>query len=1293
MRTKTTNFLLLSITFIVAITLSVRTSAQEYYFKHYNLNDGLSTMRVWDVYQDRRGFMWFATCEGLNYFDGHEFRIPAATSKNGAWLRSADVTGITEDSRGMLWMCCNKGLCCYDSANDSLTIFRNNKFEINSAKAIASDKNENIWAIGADAIYRLNPVSDDYEKYDSSKIPWCSSLFVAKSGVVYFMTFEGGIYRYNPQTDSFFHIYQIHEVIDGGGVIVGAAECDDGKLILATDKVGAVLFDPKNKSTRILFDTIDGNPIYIHSIMNRSNGEIWFGAENGIWIYKMGVGIIKHLKKSHTKENSLSDDVVHSLYCDKEGGIWVGTFFGGVNYLMSENYNFKKYYPKDKDGHIVANIVRNIVQDDEGRMFVAMEDGLVYSFHPQSVEAFKQLSPLSLNGKKISENIQAILPDGGGLWIGSLYDGVFFSDKIGNIQKHYDIYGAIPVTFYRSATGDVFLGTRTGLFRYDGRSDGFYNIDGLEGMFIHSIFQSSDNKLWVATLNGGLYSLVRQADTYKAEKEGLEDLSIATLYEDGKGNFWIGTQNNGLYMYDRVTETIRKPNQILCDNGVSVCMIVEDLIGRLWVSTSNGLFCYSINDDAVIKYNLRTLLASAHFNYNSAFINKTTGIIYFGTVDGMIVFNPLLLEDTSKPLNVYFADIDVGTSSFSISFCVPHYQTDRHLWFRYRIEGIDETWNVVQEKYSIRYNNLSPGKYTLQVSASLDNTNWSEEISEYNFEIKTPFWSSAWAKMIYILIFLSLIGLVSYLYWIRRRNMRRLTQFKQRNDKYIAIAKERMQFFTAITHEMRTPLTLILTPLESLIASFSPEKAKSLLPMMEKNAKELLILINQILDMKKLEQGSTTVDITRGDFMEYLRSIINPFRQVANKNKITFSFESDDHLIMCFDRKKMQSIIYNLLSNAFKFTPKGGFVKVSAHANDDNKVIITVSDSGIGIPKSELGDIFSLFYQSSKTSSLSIDSPAHSGSGIGLHLVKQFVQMHNGTIDVESQEDKGCTFVITLPTDLKETSQAAQHELDADNDSHESVADNGVGVRPKLLLVDDNEDFLKYLNAELKESYQIYLASNGKEALEIASNKDINIIVSDVMMPEMNGTELCRQIKTNINTSHIKIILLTAKTADQYQLEGYQSGADCYITKPFNILILKDRIKYLCIQQQERHQMFVQKQNVSAEDLVTSQLDKEFYDKAFEKVQANLDNCEYGVDQFSSDMCMSRMTLYRKLVSITGKTPSEFIKTLRLKKAADLLVTKRYSVSEVTAMTGFDNERSFYRSFKLFYGVTPSKYQ
>ena len=574
------------------------------------------------------------------------------------------------------------------------------------------------------------------------------------------------------------------------------------------------------------------------------------------------------------------------------------------------------------------------------------------------------------------------------------------------------------------------------------------------------------------------------------------------------------------------------------------------------------------------------------------------------------------------------------------------------------------------------YTFLKPGKYTFLVRATNNGTDWSEPTA-LSFEVKPPFWRSRWAYLLYALLLLGALG--GTVRYFRRLEMRRRREQaeKDRRAREEELNQMKFRFFTNVSHELRTPLSLIILPLESLMKEKSGTGEYARLETMHRNAKSLLDLVNHLLDFRRLEMGGEKVHPVKGDFSEFVETVLDPFRIAAQEKGVSLDYKNEtDNPFIAFDGAMMRKVVNNLLSNALKFTPKGGSVHVRLYDQDQGELALSVADTGIGIPKEEQKDIFDRFYRSGNA----VDA---TGSGIGLSLVKQYVEMHGGTVSVASEPGEGSTFVITLPA-LQEAAS------DEDMEAPTEMVREG---RKHLLVVEDNADFRQYLQDELSGQYLVSVAVDGQDALDRVSTERPDIVISDVMMPRLGGIELTHRLKEDIETSHIPVILLTARSSDEIRTEGYEYGADAYLTKPFRMEMLQARIRNLLEEREKRIRSFSGTAEVSPMHVTITTVDQKLMARITEKLEANLDNPEYSVEQMASDVGMHRMNLYRKIQSLYGMTPSEFIRTMRLKRAAQLLTDDpNLSVTEVADMVGFNTPKYFTKYFKELFGVLPSQY-
>ena len=624
------------------------------------------------------------------------------------------------------------------------------------------------------------------------------------------------------------------------------------------------------------------------------------------------------------------------------------------------------------------------------------------------------------------------------------------------------------------------------------------------------------------------------------------------------------------------------------------------------------------------------------------------------------------------------ASLKYNETEVSFAFTNLNYANPAHSEYLYRLEGFEKEWHPVTSAPlgQAHYTFLKPGKYTFLVRATNNGTDWSEPTA-LSFEVKPPFWRSRWAYLLYALLLLGALG--GTVRYFRRLEMRRRREQaeKDRRAREEELNQMKFRFFTNVSHELRTPLSLIILPLESLMKEKSGTGEYARLETMHRNAKSLLDLVNHLLDFRRLEMGGEKVHPVKGDFSEFVETVLDPFRIAAQEKGVSLDYKNEtDNPFIAFDGAMMRKVVNNLLSNALKFTPKGGSVHVRLYDQDQGELALSVADTGIGIPKEEQKDIFDRFYRSGNA----VDA---TGSGIGLSLVKQYVEMHGGTVSVASEPGEGSTFVITLPA-LQEAAS------DEDMEAPTEMVREG---RKHLLVVEDNADFRQYLQDELSGQYLVSVAVDGQDALDRVSTERPDIVISDVMMPRLGGIELTHRLKEDIETSHIPVILLTARSSDEIRTEGYEYGADAYLTKPFRMEMLQARIRNLLEEREKRIRSFSGTAEVSPMHVTITTVDQKLMARITEKLEANLDNPEYSVEQMASDVGMHRMNLYRKIQSLYGMTPSEFIRTMRLKRAAQLLTDDpNLSVTEVADMVGFNTPKYFTKYFKELFGVLPSQY-
>lgn len=1045
--------------------------------------------------------------------------------------------------------------------------------------------------------------------------------------------------------------------------------------------------------------------------------------------------------------NSIYNDITNIAVNKEDNGIWISFMFQGIAYSHPSMNKFPKYSIYPPRDRLTKENVRCMAETTHGDILLGTADGL-YRFNPQTQridEPYQELKhKLCCTLYRDSHNR---------IWLGTMFDGLYCLEgkkvtQYYNPELHFHNfrndanYNSVR-GIVEAENGDFWVAIAGGVCLFCPGKGTFTLLSDSHPELLpytHCVAMITDEKgqLIVGSNNGLYYYNPRQDFVWRPEVDAPNDRRFLhsnnkynCIYRDSRNLYWFGT-HNGLNIVDMqrgdiyyINATNGMPNSI-------VNTIVEDDRHDVWVSTANGLCKIVIYPKGeqyvfdVIGFNQYDGCLKGEYAFGSG-LKAADGTVYLGGLGGFNAFIPASISyNTSgnKPVitglqlfntpilpgkeyngraildkSVCYTrqiELDYDENFIALEFSGLNYVNPNQTYYRYKLEGLENQWNelpMFNNNGRAVYTGLPYGKYTFKVFAANNDKLWGNEGAELIIIIRPPFWDTTWARIFYLICLLvSIAGLV---YYIDRRNKRHVEQLRQAeaDRRKEELNQMKFRFFTNISHEFRTPLTLIITPLEAYIKSLSDATARQKLSSIYRHALDLLALVNQLLDFRKLEMGGEKLHLMNGDMVEFVRQVYLSFRELAMEKECTFGFDlpETENLFLYFDRDKMHKVLNNLLSNAFKFTPRGGTVtmEVRKTTGEDgrNYVQITVTDTGIGIEPSELPHIFERFYQVEKD--LHSEKP---GSGIGLHLIKEYVEMHDGSVSVESRCGKGTCFRVQIPTDLCPDDGKEELPTTDEEEPGNDIPQPVVAEKPLLLVVEDNREFRMFLHEQLSNAYRIIDAPDGAAGERLAIAENPVLIISDIMMPVMDGIELCRRIKTNLQTSHIPVILLTARTSDESKMMGYDAGADSYIPKPFSIDLLLTRVRKLIEQQQLRRETFHKEIVVTPSSITITSLDEQLVQKALACVESNMDNTEYAVDNLADDLAMTRTTLYRKLQGITGQTPKEFIRTIRLKRAAQLLQESGLSVAEVADRTGFATSRHFAKQFKDIFGVLPSQY-
>ncbi len=1037
------------------------------------------------------------------------------------------------------------------------------------------------------------------------------------------------------------------------------------------------------------------------------------------------------LTEIHTLDGETLIDDIQGIACSR-GNLLLGLWSKGLC-LHHPNMQQFAYFPFVAMG-LKMNGYR--INDLPNGLPLLSSDKGLFALNALSLQA----SPISLGG---SDYIRSMMDSKGRLWAGTFRQGLFLREK-GIV--HHIMQGGIPAKdinydivrgFLEDHAHRIWVNYHGGIGWINEQSRRIVPLGNkaLEKYKVVNDFKEDKlHRIWVAATQGLFVysSATRRAlfpkDLVKDEATQVKlNGPCKALLIDRQGWVWVGTLN-GLFVINPKDKSSRffgkaeeMPNEMI--NGM-----IEDRYGNVWVTTPNGLcrfLCLQDGEMKLMVFDSQNKLGKTNFGWMTVG-HLAGGNLFFGTPDGYYIVNPADVKEmkyTGHPiftsLRVNNQEVSPGkevdgrtilTSALSateklvlkhhenfitILFSGLNFDMPSHTYYKYRLKGMSDRWIEINPQDGVgraNFTNLAPGSYELEVySAGFDKV-WNEQPATLKIEVQPPLWATWWAKLIYLLF---IIAILTWGYrWKMEQNRKRME-----DEKYKELEEMKYRFFTNISHEFRTLLTLIITPIGSILKRTTDSETRHQLNDVSRNAGDLLQLVNQLLDFRKMEMNGERLNLQSGNLNEFIQYTTMKFMPLVEQKNIRLTFEDKtEGLFMYFDKDKLGKVLTNLLSNAFKFTKAGGKVNVCLEKcilDSRRCAHIIVEDTGCGIPKEEQGHVFERFYRTEQDS-----SSQQIGSGIGLNMVYEYIQLHEGKVSLESEEGKGSRFIVDIPADLKrEVQQEASEENRIASPVMADVVDGAVGVQTfrkiekTVLVVEDNEDFSHFLSQELGRIYnKVLTAKDGIEGAMMAEAENPDIIVSDVMMPRMNGTDMCRRIKENIETSHIPIILLTAWSTDEGRAAGYKAGADAYIAKPFDMEVLLARISNLLEKQEKRQRDFSHSISLDPKTVTDSSPDEDFLKEVIACIEKNIDNSEYTIDSLSTDVVMSRMSLYRKMKSLTGQTPADFIRTVRLKTAAKLLKEEKCTVSEACYRTGFASPQNFAKHFKEMFGVLPSQY-
>ena len=1359
--------IVLTILFLLSVNnTSTFSQYDDIKFEHLTIADGIPGNSVWCILQDHLGYVWLGTRNGLVKYDGYTMRVYQPIPNDSTSISSRATRVLYEDKSGNLWIGASwqseGGLNLFNRATETFTRYLHNPNDSNSLSSnpvysIYEDKEGRLWIGTSNGLNLFDPKLNGFVHHyikDSESLkdfilaitenPITGNLLIGSS--------LPGLWEFDVSAKKFskYDFNNVNQAFNSASII-SFFTARDFSVWMSTSR-GLGHFYPRNN--HLNFYQIIPTAEYtttnqFNSLIEGHTGQIWIGTYGG------GLAKFDPLKESFQRfrhneydNGSLGGDHMMFLFEDNSGILWIGTNWWGLNKWDRKKHKFKHYSKNLRNlGSLSTNWVRSICEDNAGRIWIGTSNGGLNWFNrdDNKFQHFKHnpKDPYSISGDDIFFIIKDTI-EKDIIWVGTNGDGLNkfntktlkFTYYLKNPDDPNSISGDSIRSLLVDSRGLLWVGTRyAGLNKFDRQTGKFTRYqsnpndpNSISHNTVNVIYEDTEGVLWIGTDEGGICQFDRNTNkftTYRSLAEDQNASIIMFIYEDKKRNFWVGTYKTGIHLFDRVKGiSIRNytENDGLANN--LVCAILEDDSGNLWISTGNGLSKFNPATETFRNYGISDGLAGSFFNYRSAYKNEK-GEMFFGSDSGLNVFYPDSIKDDPIPPQVQIANISLfnkpgerlifdgfiselneiklsyDQNDLRFDYVGLHFSEPTRNTYKYILEGFDEEWVDAGTQRNAVYTNLDPGEYVFKVKAANRDGVWNEEGASINLIISPPFWATTWAYIIYVILILTVI----YFTW--KLQLKRIIikhdyeMSKFEAEKMHEVDELKSRFFANISHEFRTPLTLIFGPAKDISEKTKEQDTKKGIGIIKRNATRLYGLVNQLLDLSKLESGKMRLEASRQDIIPLVKGIFLSFTSFAERKKITLKFNTiEENLKVYIDRDKVEKIINNLLSNAFKFTPEGGRIDFSVKKLV-NDLEIKITDNGIGIPEERIDKIFDRFYQ--------VDS-SHTrqgeGTGIGLALTKELVELHKGKIYVQSIEGEGTTVMVQLPLGkdhlkpeeivekgIQEKAPQVVEEIEFISETNNGKDKTEIDAllemeKPLLLIVEDNSDVRSYIISHLEEDYRIQEAVDGEEGHNQAINNIPDLVISDVMMPKMDGFELCNKLKSDERTSHIPIIMLTAKATSKDKIEGYETGADDYIMKPFDATELKARIKNLIEIRRKLQEKFSDNDYNIPKELC--EVDEKFIKKVFKVINEHISEEKFSVEELRKETYMSTRHLQRKVIALTGKSPIQLIRSIRLYNARKQIKEQKGTIAEIAYNLGFSSPAYFTKCFKDEFGYSPT---
>lgn len=1355
----------LSILFLILSVLTLYAEKTNYLYSfNSDLNEGISQLSVMTIYQDSRGYLWFATKNGLNRFNGKEYKIYHREDGNEQSLSNNSVTSITEDQEGYLWVGTNNGLNRIDLNTNEIKRYNleTNGLVANSISTVYTDCSGCLWVGTWEGLNRYNREGDHFEYIpieDDTERAMIVTLLEDSSGRFWIGTRNKGLLLCDHQMNLISQFTSESKNMPLNNNNITSIYEDDKKQIWVGCKNSGLnkinLRDNEVTSYTNLNSGLSNNSV---RCIIEWQGKLLIGTFDGIFDLDKATERIVKVAGYDDINKSLSHYSVYCFCVDRDKTLWVGTFAGGVNYLNKFTNRFVLHKPQE-ELNIRTGIYGAITYESPEDLWIATEGYGLLNYNKRTNESHYYLIDPSVRFAFNTNIIKSVFYEDGYVWCGTTKGEIY---KFNIKTKKFSLYHQYPIEYsiysiIRDHNDVLWVGgasTEFGLtcFVNDSLVTTFYNNveEPIYFSNVRCILEEEDGVFLLGSTAEGLLrfdthkkQLTKYSNEASVEKYRIPNNYISAIVRTKSGEIWVSTYGGGIFQLDesKAIRRIMTVREGLLDNNI--CTLVESSDQRLWMSTVNGLIMFDPAKDEVRNYHRHNGIDIREFTLHSG-IALPDGSLCFAGSNGFVTFHveamdknnnipPVVLEQLSvnnHPVKVGDESaildkvldgmetirLDYNENNFSITYQALNYIYATQNQYAYKLEGYDTDWNYVGERNSAFYTNLSPGKYVFRVKASNNDGVWNEEGRSLAIVVQPPLWRTWYAYLFYVIALAAII--YGILYYVNiKRNLEAGLKMKQlEKQKQEEFHQAKIRLFTNFSHELRTPLMLIITPFEELVKRVDiPAELHDKLSIIYKNAQKLLLLVNQLMDLHKNQAGSMDLKVSEGDICEYIKEIYYAFNQIALTNEVKFTLNCTPKTINgWFDKSLLEKVVFNLLSNAFKYTASGESVLMEVSEvtlkeldpkrtdglyKDENSqyVILKVKDSGKGIEEGEADKIFTPFYQIPETSGINL-----SGTGIGLSLVYTIVQLHRGVIYVDNTETKGACFVVILPVSRSAFSeeQIESREIDkiAEITNTEDISvslpvtENKDQPKYKILLVEDDKDVRDYLKKSLEAEYIVIEAADGVRAYEKVVQDFPDLVLSDIMMPKRDGLELCTMIKNDIRIGHIPVILMTARSMVVHIKEGFQAGADDYIVKPFNMDVLQTRIRSLLASREQLKKLYGKRFSPDVMGIEVKSADERFSQKLFDVIEKNISNEKLDVELLCTEIGISRANLYRKLKSITELSPMELIRNKRLEMAAKLLKESEMNVSEIASHLGFNSHSYFSNSFKAFYGCTPTEF-